>query len=351
MVNYTSIVNQGQENIIIETRSDTFTKPDKKMLEFMVQAKIGDDVYDEDISVNSLQEYAADLLGKEAAIFLNSGTQSNLTAVLCHCARGEEVIIGDIYHIYLDEARGASVLGGVTLSPIKTNNKHTFTKECFLAEIKSDDIHFPISRLLSLENTVWGKAIAQDHLDNLADIAHQNGLSTHLDGARLMHASLANNVSPRDMVKNFDTVSLCLSKGLGAPMGTILAGKRDLIRKAKRIRKMLGGGTRQIGYMAACGYYALHNNINRLADDHMKAKKLYQALIQFQDKMPAPPHTDTNMVFMHVYPSQQPALQEFMLHKGIMISNATNDLRLVMHKDISDDDVNNLIDAFQEFYG
>lgn len=341
---------QQHNKDMIETRSDTFTVPDQPMINAMMRADVGDDVYDIDPTVIKLQEYAANLLGMEASLFMPTGTQSNLTALMVHCGRGDEVITGNIYHIYQYEARGASVLGGMTLTPLTVNAMNSLSPADVERHIKDDDIHFPVTRLVSLENTVNGEPQDLNNIAEIIKIAKKYGLKTHCDGARMMNAAVALGVKPREVAKGFDSVSMCLSKGLGTPIGTMLCGRRDFIIQAKRIRKLLGGGMRQIGYMAAAGLYALENNINRLADDHQRAKKLQQALMDFSDKMTNPPTQHSNMVFIHPKSEHQPKITEFMAKNGALISNDIGKIRMVLHKNINDTQLNHLIDIFRKFY-
>lgn len=331
---------------LIDMRSDTVTRPSAAMREAMANAEVGDDVYGEDPGINELENYTARLLGKQAGIFLPSGTQSNLTAMLAHCERGEEVIAGDQYHTFLDEARGASVLGGATLHPLATDKFGRFELEDLLGAIKPDDFHFPVSRLLSLENTVSGCVQDQAHLNMLADAAHEHGLSVHLDGARLMNAVVKQQTTPAALTGKMDSVSLCLSKGLGAPVGSVLVGSEALINRARRLRKMLGGGMRQAGILAAAGLYALHNHIEPLAEDHAKAQQLAGALNEINGLDVDMERVQTNMVFVKTQPEDATPLQNFMQQNGVIIGAERN----VLHRDISMDDVGQVIDLFQQFY-
>lgn len=331
---------------IIDMRSDTVTRPSATMREAMFSAKVGDDVYGEDPTINELEAYTAQLLGKEAGIFLPSGTQSNLTAMLSHCQRGEEIIAGDHYHTFLDEARGASVLGGVTLHPLATDKFGRFELAALLDAIKPDDFHFPISRLLSLENTFSGCVQDQAHLNMLVDAAHEHGLSVHLDGARLMNAVVKQQTTPAALTEKMDSVSLCLSKGLGAPVGSVLVGSTDFINRARRLRKMLGGGMRQAGMLAAAGLYALQNNLEPLAADHAKAQQLASALDALNGLDVDRERVQTNMVFVKTRPQDAAPLQAFMQKNGVIIGAERN----VLHRDISMDGVGKVIDLFQQFY-
>ena len=341
---------QKHNTNIIETRSDTFTVPDQAMIDAMMRADVGDDVYDIDPTVIKLQDYAADLVGMETSLFMPTGTQSNLTAMMVHCGRGDEVITGNIYHIYQYEARGASILGGMSLTPLPVNTTNSLSPRDIEQHIKADDVHFPTTRLISLENTVNGEPQDLDNIAEIIKIAKKHGLKTHCDGARMMNAAVALGVKPSKVAQGFDSVSMCLSKGLGTPIGTMLCGSKDFIMTAKRIRKLLGGGMRQVGYMAAAGLYALEHNIERLAQDHAHAQQLQQALLDFSDKMTYAPTQHSNMVFIHPKPAHQPTITDFMAKNGVMMSNDIGKIRLVMHKNINDAQVSHLIDLFRAFY-
>jgi len=317
------------------------------MRELMASAVVGDDVYGEDPTVNELEQYAAKLLGKQAALFVSSGTQGNLLALLSHCARGDEFIAGDNYHIYSHEAGGGAVLGGIASTALPTSNNYELSVEQVLGAIKADDNHFAISRLLCLENTVSGRVQPQSHLQALCDAAHDADLQTHLDGARLMNAVVAQGISAAEITAPFDSVSLCLSKGLGAPVGSVLVGNQPLIDKARRGRKMLGGGTRQAGLLAAGGLFALNHNVERLAQDHDNAKFLAEGISRL-GIMPVEQHT--NMVFITPPVDQITALCGHLLSRGIVLAADSPSIRMVTHLDISRTDIETTIEAFEEYY-
>ncbi len=334
-------------NKSIDYRSDTLTQPTAEMRECMAQATVGDDVYGEDPSVNQLEQTAAQLLGKQAGIFVSSGTQGNLLAMLGHCQRGDEYISGDEYHVYLSEARGASVLGGIATTALATGDQFEVPIDSLRQAIKPDNIHYPVSRLLCLENTVHGRVQSQSHLQALCDLAHEAGLLTHLDGARLMNAAIAEGVIASDISAPFDSISLCLSKGLGAPVGSVLCGTSEFINKARRNRKLLGGGTRQAGVLAACGLYALENNIERLADDHSNAERLAKGLASMQ-VMAVEQYT--NMVFISPPAEHIAPLCEHLRDSGINMTADTPTMRMVTHLDISSDDIRMTIGAFRDYF-
>ena len=331
----------------IDYRSDTLTQPTPAMRECMARAEVGDDVYGEDPSVNQLEQNAAQLLGKQAGIFVSSGTQGNLIAMLCHCQRGDEFISGDIYHVHSSEAGGAAVLGGIASTAIATGEQLELPIEGFLRAIKSDDVHHPVSRLLCLENTVHGRVQPQSHLQALCDMAHEAGMLAHLDGARLMNAAIAQGISAAEIAGPFESVSLCLSKGLGTPVGSVLCGTEKFITKARRNRKLLGGGTRQAGVLAACGLYALENNIERLAEDHDNAEQLAKGL-KLLNAMSVEQHT--NMVFITPPAEHIAALCEHLRERSIVMSTDSPTIRMVTHLDINSDDIALTIEAFEAYF-
>ena len=262
----------------IDLRSDTVTRPSSAMRLAISKAVVGDDVYGEDPTVNRLEAMTAELCGMEAAIFCASGTQSNLLALLSHCQRGDEYIVGQQAHTYKYEGGGAAVLGSIQPQPLEFETDGSLSLEKIRAAIKEDDIHFAKTRLLALENTLGGKVVSQSYIKEASEFAHERGLAVHLDGARVCNAAVAQSVSVAELAAPFDSVSICLSKGLGAPVGSVLCGTRELITTARRWRKMLGGGMRQAGILAAAGIVALENNIPRLAEDHENARLLAQGL-------------------------------------------------------------------------
>jgi len=331
---------------MIDYRSDTVTKPTAAMKQAMVDAPLGDDVYGEDPTVIALEQQVAAQFGKAAGLFLPSGTQSNFVAMLSHCQRGEEVITAEQYHVFSYEARGASVLGGVSLHPLPSTLYGAVTPDQIKNAIKEDDSHFPISRLVSLENTVSGCVQDQQNLDAITTLAHQHGLKTHLDGARIYNAVVASGRSPAELTAQMDSVSVCLSKGLGTPAGSVLVGDEDFIRYARRQRKMLGGGMRQSGMLAAAGLYALEHNVARLADDHANAKRLATALAEIPALNVDLDRVQTNMVFIAPKEDELTELALFMQQHDIILSRQ----RLVLHLDITAEMVERTIAAFQNFY-
>lgn len=346
MSQYAAVKETSDVPVICDLRSDTVTAPDAAMRAAMAQSEVGDDVYGEDPTVNRLEATLAERLGKEAGLYLTSGTQSNLVAILAHCGRGEEVITGRGYHIWTYEAAGASVLGGVAMDPLAVAADGGLDADQITAAVKEDDPHHPISRLLGLENTHNGAAVPLARCAAAADAARAAGLSVHLDGARYFNAVEALGCGEADLSDIFDTVSVCLSKGLGAPVGSVLVGPRDVIDRARRWRKMLGGGTRQSGVLAAAGLHALTHNVSRLADDRMRAERLAQALSSYGNV-----HQATNMVFFTPHGGLTPAVQQAMAARGVTLSGATGTTRLVLHKDVTDEGLDAAIAGFQSILG
>ena len=345
MNQYAQIDDTTQARIIADLRSDTVTRPDAAMRAAMAEAEVGDDVYGDDPTVNRLEATLAERLGKEAALFVTSGTQSNFCAMLSHCARGEEIITARPYHVFKYEALGASVLGGIAFDAQDPAPDGALDAHMVANTVKDGDSHHPITRLLSLENTHNGIAIPLTRMADAVDAGSAAGLSLHLDGARYFNAVTALNCAETALADMFDTVSICLSKGLGAPIGSVLLGPADLIERARRWRKMLGGGTRQAGVLAAAGLYALDHNVMRLADDHARAAALADALRAFGDV-----HQATNMVFFTPAGGVTSDLQKHMLRHGVKLSGATGTTRLVLHKDVTDEGLAAAVSAMRAYF-
>ena len=335
---------------IVDFRSDTVTKPDEGMRAAIAGAIVGDDVYGEDPSVNELEEFAAKLLGKEAAVFFPSGTQSNLSAMLVHCGRGDELIGGDCYHAIKSEAGGASALGGVVMCPIATGPGGELAPEKIFQAVKPDDPHYPRTRLLCLENTVSGSAISLKKLSLSASAARDSNLSVHLDGARLFNAAEHLQVSPSSLAGVADSVSVCLSKGLGAPAGTVLAGTMEFCCRARRNRKILGGSMRQSGFLAAAGIYALKNNVRSLADDHRRANALASAIAKFPDEWGISANAATNMVYITPKPDDHAPFREFLAQRGIIIGWQMPSIRVVVHRDVDDDGIDYAVESMRAYF-
>ena len=333
----------------IDLRSDTVTKPTRAMREAMLDAEVGDDVYGEDPTVNALQRRLAGDLGFEDALFVPSGTQSNLLALMSHCERGDEYIVGADAHTYKFEGGGAAVLGSIQPQPIAHEVDGTLPLDKVVAAIKPVDPHFARTRLLALENTWHGRVLPLDYLRAAHDVARERGLALHLDGARVYNAAVASGVPVRDIAQHFDSVSICLSKGLGAPVGSVLVGSAALIDKARRWRKVAGGGWRQAGLLAAACLHALDHHVARLADDHARAARLAHGLREIAGITLLGQHT--NMVFIDVPAERLRALDAHLRAASIRISiGYLPTLRLVTHLDIDDAGVERTIDAFRTFF-
>ncbi|MBL6598889.1 MAG: low-specificity L-threonine aldolase [Alphaproteobacteria bacterium] len=335
---------------MIDLRSDTVTKPSPRMYEAMATAEVGDDVYGDDPTINELEETVADMLGFEAGMYVTSGTQSNFAAVLTHCGRGEEYIIGEAYHVYRAEAVGTAALGGIIPQTVPVLDDGSVDLAVMESRIKSEDMHFPRTKLICFENTHNGKALSPDYMGQATALAKANGLASHLDGARLMNAAIANGCSPKDLTKGFDTVSLCLSKGLGAPVGSVLVGSKDFVQEARRARKMLGGGMRQAGILAACGLVAVREQVDRLADDHRLAARLASELAQIPEITTEPQGANTNMVFIQVDGAHRDGLAAHMESRGVKIGGRPPTFRLVVHRDISEADIATTVGAMADYF-
>ncbi len=321
---------------VVDLRSDTVTRPSAGMRRVMAAAEVGDDVFGDDPTVNKLQERAAELFGFEASLFFPTGTQSNLAALMSHCQRGDEVLVGMEAHTYRYEAGGGAVLGSIQPQAIPNRPDGTLDPADIEAAIKPDDPHFAKTRLLALENTITGRVIQRTYFDEALALARRRGLATHLDGARIFNAAVKLNTKAKDLCRGFDSVSSCLSKGLGAPAGTMLLGSKDLIARAKRARKMLGGVMRQAGVLAAAGLYALEHNIERLAEDHANAERLAQGI-----GAAAP---QSNMVFAE----SRPGLVEHLAEHGVIVLPGAR-LRLVTHLDVDAAGIDRAVAAFNSF--
>ncbi|WP_140909757.1 low-specificity L-threonine aldolase [Cognatiluteimonas lumbrici] len=329
----------------IDLRSDTVTRPDAAMRAAMAAAEVGDDVYGDDPTVNALQARLARDLGFEAGLFLPSGTQSNLVALMAHCARGDEYIVGMDAHTYKYEGGGAAVLGSIQPQPIPQAVDGTLPLDAVERAIKPVDPHFARTRLLCLENTWHGRPLPLDYLARARALCGRHGLGMHLDGARLYNAAVADGVPAREIARHFDSVSVCLSKGLGAPVGSVLVGSDALVSVARRWRKVTGGGMRQAGLLAAAGLHALDHNVERLAEDHARAACLAKALATLPDVANVEQHT--NMVFVDVPPATLPRLRERAESHRVRLSiGDTPRLRLVLHLDVPDDALDRVVAVF-----
>ena len=331
----------------IDLRSDTVTRPSAAMRSVMHDAPVGDDVFGDDPTVNRLQATLAERLGFEAGLFCASGTQSNLTALMAHCQRGDEYIVGQEAHTYRYEAGGAAVLGSIQPQPISNQPDGSLALADIASAIKPDDVHFARSRLLALENTIGGKVLPLSYLEEAGKLAKSRGLNFHLDGARMFNAAVKLGVSGAELCNPFDSVSVCLSKGLGAPIGSVLCGSRELIKDAHRWRKMLGGGMRQAGVLAAAGLFALEYNVDRLAEDHENAANLARGLAEIAELRLEP--VQTNIVYAHVPAERCEALRAHLAQRGI-IALIGPKTRLVTHLDVSATQIQQVIAEFKTFF-
>ena len=337
------------EQPVIDLRSDTVTRPTARMRAAMLAAEVGDDVYGEDPTVNALQQRLADDLGFEAGLFVPTGTQSNLLALMAHCERGDEYLVGADAHTFRWEGGGAAVLGSIQPQPIAQDADGTLPLDKIAAAIKPLDPHFARTRVLALENTWWGRALPLDYLQAAHELARERGLGLHLDGARLFNAAVACAVPARAIARHFDTVSVCLSKGLGAPVGSVLVGSHALIDKARRWRKVAGGGWRQAGILAAGALFALDHHVVRLADDHRRAAYLAGCLREIAGVELLGQYT--NMVYVDVPAERLRDLDVHLRAAGIRISiGYLPTLRLVTHLDIDDAGIERVVRAFREFF-
>ena len=342
---------------MIDLRSDTVTLPTPRMREAMYRAEVGDDVFGEDPTVNRLQEMAAERVGKEAALFVASGTMANLVSVLTHCGRGDEMIVGDRAHMFLYEAGGASALGGVHVRTVPNQPDGSLRPADVEAAIRPDNVHFPRSRLVALENThnrCGGAALSAEQMHAVAAVAHAHGLRVHLDGARIFNAAIALGVPARTLAAEADSVSFCLSKGLSAPVGSLICGSGEFIAEARRNRKIVGGGMRQAGMLAAAGIVALEEMIDRLAEDHANARLLAEAIAEIPGLAIDPCSVQTNIVIFEVTdPGLTPAeLSRRLLAEGVKINPIEErKLRAVTHYGIERAHIEEAIRALRRAVG
>ena len=343
---------------LVDLRSDTVTQPTTAMRAAMMSAHLGDDVFADDPTVNALQERIADMLGFEAALFVPTGTQSNLCGIMAHCDRGDEFIVGQLAHCYRWEGGGAAVLGSVQPQPLQNQSDGSLDLQAIEDAIKPDDAHFAKSRLLCLENTLGGKLLPFDYVQSATQLAQDKGLLRHLDGARLFNAAVAQATmtgstaqqEARRIAQCFDSVSVCFSKGLGAPVGSALCGSREFIGRAPRVRKMLGGGMRQSGVLAAAALHALDHHIERLADDHALAKRLAQGLQAIDGLAVEAPHT--NIVFVDLQGAarqRSAALMDHLQDSGVRATGLYR-LRFVTHLDVDAAGIDKTIAATRAFF-
>jgi threonine aldolase len=330
---------------MIDLRSDTVTKPTPAMWDAMRAAPLGDDVFGDDPTVNALQERIAADLGFEAALFMPTGTQSNLCALMSHCQRGDEYIVGQMAHTYRWEGGGAAVMGSIQPQPLPHQGDGTLLLADIEAAIKPDDAHFARTRLLALENTWGGQVLPLPYIEAATALAKRKGLARHLDGARLFNAAVASGVRMREITQHFDSVSVCFSKGLGTPAGSALCGTRDFIARAHRWRKMAGGGMRQAGVLAAAALYALDHHVERLAEDHANARRLAEGLQGLPGVTVAMPQS--NIVFVDLSPDKPDDIVARLRQRNVLATGLYK-LRLVTHLDVSADDIERAIPVLRQ---
>lgn len=337
---------------LIDLRSDTVTKPGPGMRQAMMLAEVGDDVYGDDPTVKKLEAIMAENAGMEAAVFAPTGTQSNLMGLMAHCERGDEYIVGQTAHTYMWEGGGAAVLGSIQPQPLDFDSDGSLNLDKVAMAIKANDNHHPRTKLLCLENTTQGRVLPLEYLETIKPFCAVHGLASHLDGARVFNAAVKLNVSLQAISRHFDSISICLSKGLGAPVGSVLCGNRELIQKARRWRKVLGGGMRQAGILAAAGIYALEHHVERLQDDHDNALYLANALSGIDGVSVDVSQLQTNM-FEVCFGESYQALHDYLLKQGILFPKyprKSGKVRLVTHLDVTRHDLQRLVDDIKTFY-
>ena len=337
-------VNRGQ--LAVDLRSDTVTQPSPAMRRAMAEAPVGDDVFGDDPTVNRLQAACAERFGMESGLFFPSGTQSNLAALMAHCARGEECLVGQEAHTYRYEAGGMAVLGSIQPQPLQNRPDGSLDLAEVEAAIKPNDSHFAMTKLLALENTIGGRVLRREYLADAVALARRRKLSIHLDGARIFNAAVKAGTPVDRLCEGFDTVSVCLSKGLGTPAGTVLVGRRDVIDRARRIRKMVGGAMRQVGILAAAGLYALEHHVDRLAEDHANAERLASGLAALGLKVDP---VQTNMVFVQLPRDSAEAVKRHLDGLGIATLGGAR-MRLVTHLDVDAAGIDRALRAFGDYF-
>lgn len=336
----------------VDLRSDTLTRPTPSMLKAMAEARVGDDVFGEDPTINKLEEMAADRLGKEAALFVASGTMGNLVSLLAHCGRGDEIILGNLSHTFFFEQGGSAAVGGIHPRTVVNQPDGTLALSEIEAAVRSDNIHFPLTRLIVMENThnlCGGYPLDANYMRTVAEIARRHGLKIHVDGARIFNAAVALGVKVDQLAADADSVSFCLSKGLAAPVGSVVCGGRDFISRARRARKVLGGGMRQAGVLAAAGIVALNEMVDRLADDHANARKLAEGLAEMPGLSIDPSLIKTDIVYFEVKREDMTVQQlvDRLEEQGVrMLPVGPGRIRAVTHYHITSDDIDYALASF-----
>jgi threonine aldolase len=338
---------------IADLRSDTITKPTRNMRKAMAEAEVGDDVFGEDPTVKALEDMTADRLGKEEGLFVTSGTMGNLVCEMSHCGRGDEMILGDQHHIFFYEQGGSAAIGGIHSRTLPNNSDGTIDIKAIAGAIRPDNIHFPRTRLIVLENThnrCNGSPLSIDYMSRVGELAHEKGIRLHVDGARLFNAACALDVKARALVTAADSVTICLSKGLAAPAGSVVCGNSDFIAKARRVRKVLGGGMRQVGVLAAAGIVALTEMVDRLIEDHENARKLAWALSEIPGLKIDPETIRTNIVYFEITKEHLTAetLVKRLDRNGVkVLQTGEHQIRAVTHYHIRPSDIENVIKVFK----
>ena len=339
--------------MILDFRSDTVTKPTPQMRESMAYAEVGDDVYQEDPTVNRLQTMAAEMTGQEAGLYVSSGTMGNLTSILSHCQRGDEIIVGKKAHIFLYEATGAAALGGVNIQTIPNQEDGTFSLDDLRSAIRPEDPHQPITKLVSIENThnrCNGVSLSPEYTEQISLFAKHHGLVFHIDGARIFNAAIDQKVPVSELTKHADSITFCLSKGLSAPVGSVICGSQAFINKAHRIRKQLGGGMRQAGIIAAAGIVALETMVDRLAEDHQNARMLAEGLATIPGLQVDLSNQHTNMVYLSLsndVPLTLSELRDLLEKFGLLVGGGSDRIRMVTHSGVDKTSVEIAIDLIK----
>jgi len=338
---------------VVDLRSDTVTLPSPEMRRAIYEAELGDDVYGEDPTLNRLEDMAAERFGKEAAVFVASGTMGNLVSVLAHSQRGDEIILGNQAHIFRSEAGGSSVLGGLSFHTIPNDERGMLDPEDVRAAIRPNDPHMPRTALVCLENTqnsCGGTVLTEDDIHSIASVAHENGLNLHIDGARIFNAAVALEAPVSELTREADSVTFCLSKGLSCPVGSVIVGSEDYIQEARRWRKMVGGSMRQAGVLAAAGVVALDSMVDRLAEDHANARKLSEGLAEINGIDIDPDALPTNLVFFEIERDDWPDLHRKLVERGVKGGGGGKRWRYVTHYGITEDDIDYTLETVRDVF-
>ena len=338
---------------VVDLRSDTVTLPSPEMRRAIYEAELGDDVYGEDPTLNRLEDMAAERFGKEAAVFVASGTMGNLVSVLAHSQRGDEIILGSQAHIFRSEAGGSSVLGGLSFHTIPNDERGMLDPEDVRAAIRPNDPHMPRTALVCLENTqnsCGGTVLTEDDIHSIASVAHENGLNLHIDGARIFNAAVALEAPVSELTREADSVTFCLSKGLSCPVGSVIVGSEDYIQEARRWRKMVGGSMRQAGVLAAAGVVALDSMVDRLAEDHANARKLSEGLAEIDGIDIDPDSLPTNLVFFEIERDDWPDLHRKLVERGVKGGGGGKRWRYVTHYGITEDDIDYTLETVRDVF-